>query len=453
LRRRLVSVVAACAVFSVTLVDCARRPSRPPHVVLIVLDTLRADALGCYNPEYPDLSPEIDALARLGVRFSDVTAPSSWTRPAMGSMLTARYPRSLGIYRQAYDILPEGALTLAEALRQGGYETAGITANPNLNRLFNFHQGFDTYFESDVVWDWMRPEPANKPARRPTLPDSRTVLQRMLDHARARSDDKPLYMQLVLMEVHEGWKLVRPEFKRNYRELVGAPAGYWDGVRQVSFDVGGFVERLSSLPGWADALIVVASDHGQGLDDHPDVDRSWGHGLLLYESQVKVPLILYSRAPARPALSPRQVDVPVRLMDLMPTILDYVGVPIPAGLDGRSVLPLLGDPPGAVGLPPYFVSETYYDGADKVAAHSTQWNYIENRDGHQGVNALELQPAGTEENGKHTDKIQEHPEVARTLARYLRDWEGRHPKRAAMQPSRAPSGEAVDQLKALGYVN
>jgi arylsulfatase A-like enzyme len=268
-------------------------------------------------------------------------------------------------------------------------------------------------------------------------------------------------MQAVLMEVHEGWKLVRPEFRQDDRGLVGVPKGYWDAVRQLSYDIGAFAAQLAALPGWRDTLFVLTSDHGQGLADHPAVRRSWGHGLLLYESQVKVPLILYSPAARSRAggwargphpLRPRKVSQPVRLMDVMPTVLDYVGAPAPAGVDGRSLLPLL-EPRAASGLPEYFVTETYYDGASKVAAHSGEWTYIENRDGHEGVNAKELQPAGGGENGRLTDRIAVRPEVARDLAEHLRDWERRVPKRPATQPAEAPSPQELDQLRALGYLN
>jgi arylsulfatase A-like enzyme len=267
-------------------------------------------------------------------------------------------------------------------------------------------------------------------------------------------------MQILLMEVHEGWKLVRPEFKQNYRNLGGAPRGYWDGVRQLSFDVGWFVEQLGATRGWEDTLFVITSDHGQGLDDHPDVVRSWGHGLLLYDSHVKVPLILYS---ARRSVSPfrwgaragrtleaRQVDEPVRLIDVMPTLLDYVGAPVPSGIHGRSLFPLMVGA-GAVELPSYFVTETYYDGSHKLAAHGRGWTYIENRDGHRGVNAFELQAAGAPTNGRRTDRIRRQPLVARRLAAYLRDWERTNPKRPATQP-RQPKRERLEQLRALGYV-
>jgi arylsulfatase A-like enzyme len=139
-------------------------------------------------------------------------------------------------------------------------------------------------------------------------------------------------------------------------------------------------------------------------------------------------------------------------MDLMPTILEYVGLPAPAGADGRSLLPLLAGGGARPDLPPYQVTETHYDGSDKLAAHTAEWTYIENRDGHEGVNARELQPAGKSENGRLTDRIGERPEVAAELAAYLRAWERRVPRRPATQPAQGPAPDVVDQLKALGYV-
>lgn len=423
-----------------------------PNVVLIIIDTLRADALGSYDPRAAGLTPEIDALAAGGVRLGRVTAQSSWTRPSIGSLLTARPPRALGLYRETFDVLPESATTLAEALRAGGYETVGVTANPNINSVFGFNQGFDHYSDSLVVWPWMTPEPGqHRRSRATALPDARTILGDMLEHARRRAaepDRKPTYMQITLMDVHEGRRLLRPEFSEDDRGRVGVPKGYWDAVRQVSHDIGIFVKALAALPGWGDTLFVITSDHGQGLDDHPDVEKSWGHGLLLYGSQVDVPLILWRRG-----LEPRSVDTPVRLLDLAPTILDLVGVASPRFGEGRSLARLVtdgADPPPD--LPGYSVSETRYQGVDKIAVHTPEWTYIENRDGQEDLNPRELQPRGIRENGRLTDRIEAEPDVARDLAGLLAEWEGLHPQRPATQPSEDVSPEELEQLRALGYV-
>ncbi len=111
-------------------------PSNRPNIVLIIIDTLRADKLGCYGfPE--NTSPEIDRIANKGILFENVISQSSWTRPSIGSMLTSLYPRTVGIYKEEFDILHDRYETLAEILNDNGYYTMGITANPNINSVFN----------------------------------------------------------------------------------------------------------------------------------------------------------------------------------------------------------------------------------------------------------------------------------------------------------------------------
>jgi arylsulfatase A-like enzyme len=141
-------------------------PGKPkPNIVLIIIDTLRADKLGCYGSPV-EASPEIDELAREGLVFQKVITQSSWTRPSVASMLTSLYPRTLGIYKEEWDVLPDEFLTLPEILQQNGYYTVGLTANPNINRTFNFHQGFDDYSDSTVIFPWMKSEAGKKKSSR-----------------------------------------------------------------------------------------------------------------------------------------------------------------------------------------------------------------------------------------------------------------------------------------------
>jgi arylsulfatase A-like enzyme len=457
---------SAIALLCLCLIGLGLGPdlSGRPNVVLIIIDTLRADALGCYNSSVSGLSPEIDRLARDGVQFTDVTAQSSWTRPSIGSMLTSLHPRSIGLYRQRNDILADRFVTLAEVLQRNGYETVGITANPNINSTFHFDQGFRTYIDSAVVFDWMTPELGQRVAGGDTrLPGSREVLGTMLQRARRRRASTPVYMQIDLMDVHEGWKLVRPEFRVDERVRGDASRGYWDAVRQVSNDVGRFVDELRSIPGWANTLFVLTSDHGQGLGDHPAVPDSWGHGLLLYESQVKVPLVLYRPPPEatflerwigrRRALRPGKVETPVRLLDVTPTILDYLGIAPPTQVEGRSLLSMTLGAPSRPDLPPFFVAETRFQGSHAIAVYSSEWAYIENRVSRDGVAERELQPVAAAENGRLTDSLAAHPDVARGMKSYLQAWERRHQEVRSTQPQQGPSTAEVELLKSLGYLN
>ena len=125
-----------------------------PNIVLIIMDTLRADTMGCCGL-HENTSPELDKIAKKGVLFTTVLSQCTWTRPSIGSMLTSIYPRTLGIYSEKNEILADRFHTLAEILHDQGFKTIGITANPNINSTFNFHQGFDIYIDSNIVWEWM----------------------------------------------------------------------------------------------------------------------------------------------------------------------------------------------------------------------------------------------------------------------------------------------------------
>ena len=473
-KRTTVSVLVLAVVGVALMLQQLRRPaevvtpgaSGPPNIVLLIIDTLRADLLGCYGCQ-EDLSPEIDEMAREGVRFENVIAQCSWTRPSTGSMVTALYPRTLGIYKEQFDILADEHLTLAEILKERGYRTLGITANPNINRVFGFDQGFDEYSESTVVWSWMNPEDGQvqeKPGELANLPRSREIFNWVLGKAR-EADDRPAYVQINVMEVHSP-NMVREEFRplaAEYAQRDSLRPG-WTGprndivwrtymaVRQVSHDTGIFVRELAALPGWENTLFVITSDHGQGLDDHPDVYDSTRHGNLLYGSQVAVPLILYN--PGDPDLAPtgRRIPGRVRLLDMMPTILDYAGVPVAGDVAGKSLLPLVTGGSEAPELPTVFVGETNWRNVHKIAAYGKSWTYIENRDGWHGVNEFEIQRVGVTENGKRTDQISERRDIAEMLRLALERWEGSYDRADPVSPAAGPSGEEIEQLKSLGYI-
>jgi arylsulfatase A-like enzyme len=431
-----------------------RRESRP-HVVLIVIDTLRADRLGCYGYERV-VSPELDALSRNGVRFERAMAQCSWTRPSIGSMLTSLYPRTLGIHFEDRGDLPDPVVTLAEVLRDNGYRTLGATANPHLNPSFNFHQGFDFYFDSINVFDWMPETLGQVPQAHPPLPSARDLFDRVLaalDHEGPSDRSAPHYLQVVIMEVHETWgenDLVRPEFKGLYPDVAYTKERrYLQAVRQASVDIDWFVGELEGRPGWEDILVVVVSDHGEGLASHPDVPGGDVHGFLLYESQVMVPWILYSTAGSLPA--GREVAEPVRLLDLMPTVFDLVDVEPPQAIRGESLVPLIDGSP--VGLPENFVVETHFRGAFKLGVYGNRWKLFHNRDGYPNVNPLELQPVGSMENGVLTDVAGLHQEVVRQLAAHLRRWEAENPPTEPIEMGEGLSREVIEQLRSLGYLN
>jgi arylsulfatase A-like enzyme len=445
------------------------KPKPRPNIVLIIIDALRADKLGCYG--FPtEISPEIDALAQKGVLFEKVISQCSWTRPSIGSMLTSLHPRSTGIYKEKFDILQDKYLTLAEILKDNGYRTFGITANPNINKVFGFHQGFDEYEDSDVIWKWMKPGDGQKiNSDDAHLPGSKEIFTKILERVK-NFESGPVYIQVNIMDVHSPFHLLREEYKETFKDypvrkinvrysqqkLVRLVRETLAAVRQSSADIGRFVEELHRLPGWENTLFVITSDHGQGLDDHPDVDISTTHGNLLYESHLNVPLIFYQPGKEGSHLpyKPHRVKTRVRLLDVLPTILDYARVSMPGGkeIHGTSLLRLITGGKKGPQLPPLFVAETYWRQADKIAVYSNEWKYIENRDDWKGVNKRELQPMGSTENGRLTDKIAEHAALSKKMKNHLAGWERKYERAARAFPKGALSKKEIEQLKSLGYL-
>jgi arylsulfatase A-like enzyme len=456
-RARLLIVILLLAALTVVVGRWVARTRRtpppalssPPSIVLIIIDTLRSDKLGAYG--FPELtSAELDAYSRRGVRFSRVVAQSSWTRPSVASLLTSLYPRETGIYKEKSHILDDRFQTLPELLKESGYTTLGVTANPNINSSFNFDQGFEHYVDSDVVFHWMQKQPGEASITERPIRTAREVLEHVLDWT-AGNGRQPYYVQVNLMEVHEAddARIRRPE----YAGLFPAERhrDYLQAVYAVSRDVDRFIRALEDRPEWSNTLFVITSDHGEGLSDHPHVALSHSHGLLLYASQLLVPLVFYT--PSGDLTRGVVIDRPVRLLDLMPTLLDYVGLPVPEGLRGVSLAPLLrggGEDPS---LPERFVVETQFQTADKIGVYSRDWEYIENRDGHRGTGPSALHRAGVKEDGIRTDLARRFPEVARELAAHLERWEAEVPRAEPTLREHALPPSQREQLRALGYLS
>lgn len=436
---------------SAALAD-ASASSTPPNIALIILDTVRADKLGCYGGTQ-DTSPALDRIAERGVVFDRVIAQCSWTRPSIGSLLTSRYPRSLGLYVEKDEILDERFDTLAKALKRHGYTTFGATANPNLNRVFNFHLGFDEYVESSVVFGWMPNAHLENMRGRVPLPSAPQLFEQSLTFA-AGHPQGPCYMQLNLMEVHEwyvrdSYSLTRTEYRGILRSSSERFPAYSEAVRQLTDDTARFIAQLSALPGWDNTIFAIISDHGEGLDDHPGIAKSLYHGWLLYESQVVVPWILYG-----PRLTVKQPRVrqPVRLLELAPTLLELAGAPPLDGAAGVSLKPLLEGKVDMVELPEYFITETDFRGASKVGAYAAQWKYFENLKSHAGLPPHELQRLGPRELGLHSDQSALHPELMQTMRPFVERWMEENRKTPATLARQDLSEEEKQQLQAIGYL-
>jgi len=359
LRRALLA--AALAAGMPGLCSCARRPARP-SVLLITVDTLRADHLGAYGYTRPT-SPRIDALAREGVLFEKAFATVPRTTQSVATILTGLYPKHHRA-RGLFSILPEANVTLAEILRGEGYATWAVVSNIFLQPGKGFEQGFDSY---------------SNPRQRFDGDSSAQITDEALGKLR-QAPERPFLLWVHYLDPHWSYQpegrfatLFDPDYRPGaaMRELAGQQKGdiifhnrlapedrrhlvaLYDGeIAQVDEQVGRLLDGIPP-PLRARLLVILASDHGESLCEH---DVCFAHGETLYEDTLRVPLIV--ALPGR--LAPGRFGGAVSLMDLAPTVLSLVGVGQRMGMDGVALLSERGERLPAAAGREFLFAETDY---------------------------------------------------------------------------------------------
>ena len=316
------------------------RGDRKLNVLLVTLDTTRADRIGAYGFDEVD-TPAIDSLAARGVTFMQAYASTPLTLPSHTSLLTGTHPPYHGVRDNGVHSAQEGLKTLAESFREAGYRTGAFIGAFVLDSRWGLAQGFDRYFDDFE------------------LPDERAIflgrLQRpgseVIDTALAwaREDEtSPFFMWVHLYDPHSPYEPPEP-FSSQY---AGRP--YIGEIAWTDSLVGRLTTWLESSGRSDDTYVVVTADHGESLGDHGENE----HGLLLYKSAISVPLIITT-----PFDAPRDIqrNELVSLIDVMPTVLDLTGLETPEEVHGRSLVPLFTKEAPAEGwadTPVY--AETFY---------------------------------------------------------------------------------------------
>jgi len=316
-----------------------------PNLILLSIDTLRPDHLGCYGYER-STSPNIDRLAKQGILFERVISSASWTLPAHASMLTGLDPSRHNVVRNSQtEPLAERLDTVAELLWDNGYETAAYTGQLFLTAARGFAQGFGRFrdsldaapvkrFPRKVQWglDWME---ANRDRR------FFLFLHTYAVHMPYRPD--PPYDQRFDPEYQGVFKggFDMDDFTRSSdgRDLSAAEVAhlralYDGGIAQLDAVVGDLISGLQTRGLAENTCLVVTSDHGEEFREHGDLLHNHDK---LFEELLRVPLIVWC---PREANVPRRVDSLVSLVDVAPTLLALAGVDIPADLDGVDLVPL-----------------------------------------------------------------------------------------------------------------
>lgn len=412
-------------------------PVRGLNVLLISLDTTRADHLGCYGRD--DIAtPHIDRLAAQGARFTQCISPAPTTLTSHTSLMTATYPFVHGVRDNGDFRVDENNLTLAEVFRDAGYATAAQIGAFVLNHEFGLDQGFE-YYE-----DIRAPRPAGQ-ADDPLQTRARMrvgsatrrgddVADGAIRWLRDRPADRPFFLFVHFFDPHEPYD-PPPPFDRQY------PDPYAGEIAFVDTQVGRVLAEIDRLGLARDTLVVLTADHGESLGEHGEAT----HSLTVYDATQRVPLIIRC-----PRLVPAGlvIDAQVRLIDIAPTILAATGLPPLPDAQGVSLWPLILGQRADLDLPAYseaFTPYLRYGYSQVRALRAEGWKYIH-------TPRAELYHL-TEDPRELTNLAARFPQRVEAMRSQLRDLLT-HPRVARRDTRDAgPLDEAQrQQLMALGYL-
>jgi arylsulfatase A-like enzyme len=434
---------------------CRSEPPKPTDVVMIVVDTLRADRLGRYG--YPKgLTPVMDRFADRGVRFAHAYAATSWTNPSVASLFTSRFPSQHHI--SDFDSrLSDAELTLAERLSAAGFATAGFTANWRLTTELGYAQGFKT-------WRGFFNSPGSEhKARGDVLRDAALA---WLDGPDAKGAGRLLYLQY--MEPHiplEPPPPLRARFAATVNDDEAGKLNAWARmlspargpltaeetaelfslydaeVAAMDEQLGRLFDALEQRKIFERALVIVTADHGEEFLEH----GMFGHGYNLFNTTVHVPLII--AGPGIPAGG--VVNENVSLVDLAPTVLELTGLKPEPRFEGRSLVPLLRDAAEPSAAPADVVLQ--------LPRNSFEWDLRAHKDGLvRGREKLLVDPDGTSELydlGKDpAEKTPAGPPAGAALQAALERANSSFAARQQPEAEKVVVDEATkEKLRALGY--
>ncbi len=394
------------------------------NVLLITLDTTRADRLGCYGYRQTR-TPTLDGLAATGVLFENAYAQAVITLPSHTSILTGLLPPAHGVRKNGDQALGPETETLAELLAAAGFRTGAVIGAFVLDAMFGLDQGFQSY---DGYMPGSGPAGDSLPQRRATHVTDAAL--RWLSEAKAGR----WFLWAHYYDPHSPFTPPSP-YREEYRDRP------YDGeVAYMDAEIGRLLAGVARIGARDRTIVVAVGDHGEGLMDHGE----HGHGVFLYDETARVPLII--AVPGLPE-GPRRVRSVVRITDIMPTILDLLHLPPPPGLDGRSLWPLMEGSADDLDLAAYGEATAplhMYGWSPIASLREGKWKYIQAP--RPELYDLTADPA------ERDNLLPAQEERAREMGRQL---EAIH--ESALKASRGAeeipmSPEALEKLRSLGYV-
>jgi arylsulfatase A-like enzyme len=461
---------------------CGKKPTGK-SVLLVTVDTLRADFVGVYGSPIPT-TPNIDALAEQGLLFEDCTVQWPKTWPSVASFLTGAYPSTTGMkYRRTP--LPPELTVIGEVFQQAGYTTAAIVSNFNLGYTFGFDQGFDFFLES---WAELWTEKhGNRPFQHKAgltkqYTDATIVTTQTLRWLRDRPRDAPFFLWVHYMDPHgpylppDGYvDLFADAFREqegtvppgvpNYQiqrdpetqQVIGDVAHYWRQyareVRYLDEEIGRLMAELKAMDLFDTTLIVFSADHGESLGEH---DYYFEHGWYSYQVNARVPLFIVDREGIAQG---RRITHPVGLIDVSPTLLDWVGLPIPEQFEGTNLVQLIEGRKAPATPERVFMESGIHEGEYQLSMREGPWKliFIPSEIDRSRLNGELFELYNVIEDPYETRNLSaELPDRVRAMAETLTAWS--RAKAADRGDVKEVDLEnldpkAIEMLRSLGYVN
>jgi arylsulfatase A-like enzyme/Tfp pilus assembly protein PilF len=398
----------------------------PRNLLLVSIDTLRADHLGSYGYAAAQ-TPRLDALAHSGLRFATATTVMPLTLPAHSSLMTGTFPAWHGVRDNGGFYLGEDQTTLAEALRAKGYRTGGFVGAFVLDRRWGIAQGFERFFD-DFDLEKFAEAPGMDTIQRPGA--------EVVDHALewlGSERERPFFAWVHLYDPHTPYDAPEP-----YRgRFPATPAGAYDAeIASADAQVGRLLDALDLDGRLSETLVIVVSDHGEMLGEHGELT----HGFFIYEAAVHIPLIV-----AGPGVPAREIKDQVRILDVMPTALELLGVPVPRPVQGVSLLPLArGEHLHLVAHSESWYPRYHYGWSDLQSLQDGRFKYI--RAPRPELYDLPADPR------ELLDLSQQDAARLPGLEVALTDLLARTASASAAKGPRTVDAETEERLAALGYV-
>jgi len=416
--------------------SCGRRDDRT-NVLFIIVDTLRADRLGCYGYEQI-YTPYIDGLAANGVRFEGVVTTAPVTAPSVATLITSTYPPFHGVRDNDFFVLNPEIPTLASVFREAGYATGGIVGSVVLDERFGFAEGFD-YYDDDMSGEFRVYEGSRASQQeqlRGTQRRAEDVTRAALEWLEEVGRKRAFFCMVHYFDPHMIYDPPPPFSERYFTSPYDGEVAYTDS------QIGVLLNGMKELDLDQNTLIVFVSDHGEGLGDHGE----GAHGFFLYEPTVIVPLIF-----SFPGMLPSGIiqSGRIRTADVMPTILELLELPVPKTVQGESAARAVRGIEGVPVRDAYL--ETYhtlysYNWHELQGIRTGRWKYV--RAPEPELYDLRADPM------EATNLIETRPDVAERLDASLSAL--KEELSAGSEPfmaSRAASDpDMLGKMRTLGYV-